>query len=109
MAIEADRRSLGCLESLCFPRRCCDCYTIIITHVPKVALITKIDGGWLAGAIPELLLTVDSRTGTGILSNVAYASRLLTSGGVAPVGACTDGATAAVPYGAVYAFWAAKR
>ncbi|GGO07747.1 DUF3455 domain-containing protein [Micromonospora parathelypteridis] len=61
------------------------------------------------GTIPELLLTVDSHTGAGILSNVAYVSRLLTSGGVAPAGACTDGATAAVPYGAVYVFWAAKR
>ncbi|MFE9915938.1 DUF3455 domain-containing protein [Micromonospora sp. NPDC005553] len=47
--------------------------------------------------------------GAGILSNVAYVSRLLTSGGVAPAGACTDGATVAVPYGAVYVFWASKR
>ncbi|MFI6235168.1 DUF3455 domain-containing protein [Micromonospora sp. NPDC050784] len=62
-----------------------------------------------AGTIPELLLTVDTHTGTGILGDVAYISRLLTSGGVAPAGACTDGATAAVPYGAVYVFWAAKR
>ncbi|MGC4760723.1 DUF3455 domain-containing protein [Micromonospora trifolii] len=61
------------------------------------------------GTIPELLLTVDTHTGTGTLSNVAYISRLLTSGGVAPAGACTDGETAAVPYGAVYVFWAAKR
>ncbi|MEU7656260.1 DUF3455 domain-containing protein [Micromonospora taraxaci] len=60
------------------------------------------------GTIPELLLTVDAHTGKGILSNVAYISRLLTSGGVAPAGPCTDGATAAVPYGAVYVFWAAK-
>ncbi|MFJ6163480.1 DUF3455 domain-containing protein [Micromonospora orduensis] len=61
------------------------------------------------GTIPELLLTVDSHSGAGVLGNVAYISRLLTSGGVAPAGACTDGATAAVPYGAVYVFWAAKR
>ncbi|MFF5054575.1 DUF3455 domain-containing protein [Micromonospora sp. NPDC000663] len=61
------------------------------------------------GTIPELLLTVDSHSGTGKLGNVAYISRLLTSGGVAPAGACTDGETAAVPYGAVYVFWAAKR
>ncbi|MGW5582190.1 DUF3455 domain-containing protein [Micromonospora chokoriensis] len=58
--------------------------------------------------MPELLLTVDTHTGAGILSNVASISRLLTSGGVAPAGPCTDGATAAVPYGAVYVFWAAK-
>ncbi|MEV0217677.1 DUF3455 domain-containing protein [Micromonospora sp. ALFpr18c] len=62
-----------------------------------------------AGTIPELLLTVDSHTGTGLLGNVAYISRLLTSGGAAPAGACTDGATTSVPYGAVYVFWAAKR
>ncbi|MFG1914942.1 DUF3455 domain-containing protein [Micromonospora sp. NPDC048898] len=61
------------------------------------------------GTIPELLLTVDTHSGTGILGNVAYISRLLTSGGVAPVGDCVDGATAAVPYGAVYVFWTAKR
>ncbi|MFI9644058.1 DUF3455 domain-containing protein [Micromonospora sp. NPDC051925] len=61
------------------------------------------------GTIPELLLTVDTHSGTGILSNVSYISRLLTSGGAAPTGACTDGATKAVPYGAVYVFWAAKR
>ena len=30
-----------------------------------------------AGTIPELLLTVDTHAGTGILSNVAYISRLL--------------------------------
>ncbi|MGV9210273.1 DUF3455 domain-containing protein [Micromonospora sp. RB23] len=62
-----------------------------------------------AGTIPELLLTVDSHGGSGMLGNVAYISRLLTSGGAAPAGACTDGATTAVPYGAVYVFWAAKR
>ncbi|MEU7844691.1 DUF3455 domain-containing protein [Micromonospora sp. NPDC049114] len=62
-----------------------------------------------AGTIPELLLTVDTRSGSGSLGTVAYVSRLLTSGGVAPSGACTDGATASVPYGALYVFWAAKR
>lgn len=51
------------------------------------------------GTIPELLLIVDTHAGTAILGNVAYISRLLTSGGVAPAGACIDGATVAVPYG----------
>jgi hypothetical protein len=60
-----------------------------------------------AGTIAELLLTVESHTGTGILSKAAYISRLYTSGGVAPAGACTDGATKAVPYKAVYVFWSA--
>ncbi|MET7833787.1 DUF3455 domain-containing protein [Micromonospora sediminicola] len=61
-----------------------------------------------AGTIPELLLTVDSHRGAGVLDGVAYINRLLTSGGVAPAGSCVDGTTAAVPYGAVYVFWAAK-
>ncbi|PGH45843.1 hypothetical protein COO58_16455 [Micromonospora sp. WMMA1996] len=61
-----------------------------------------------AGTIPELLLTVDSHSGAGVLGGVAYINRLLTSGGVAPAGSCVDGTTAAVPYGAVYVFWAAK-
>ncbi|SCG72519.1 DUF3455 domain-containing protein [Micromonospora humi] len=62
-----------------------------------------------AGTIPELLLTVDTHTGAGTFADVAYVNRLLTNGGVAPTGPCTDGATAAVPYGAVYVFWAAQR
>ena len=41
----------------------------------------------------------------GILSNADYIQRLYTSGGVAPTRACTDGETAAVPYGALYVFW----
>ncbi|MFI2711287.1 DUF3455 domain-containing protein [Micromonospora sp. NPDC018662] len=61
------------------------------------------------GTIPELLLTVDSHAGAGILDHVAYVNRLLTSGGVAPSGACAYGTTAAVPYGAVYVFWSAPR
>jgi hypothetical protein len=58
-----------------------------------------------AGTIPELLLQVNSHTGTGILSKATYINRLYTSGGTAPAGACTDGSTTAVPYKAVYVFW----
>ena len=58
-----------------------------------------------AGTIPELLLKVDTRSGTGVLSRATYISRLLTSGGTAPAGACTDGTKQAVRYGAVYVFW----
>ena len=58
-----------------------------------------------AGTIPELLLKVATRSGTGVLSKATYISRLLTSGGTAPAGACTDGTKKAVPYGAVYVFW----
>ncbi|WP_378033267.1 DUF3455 domain-containing protein [Actinoplanes sp. GCM10030250] len=58
-----------------------------------------------AGTIAELLLQVKTSTGKGVLSRATYISRLLTSGGTAPGGACTDGSTTAVPYGAVYVFW----
>ncbi|GAB1645184.1 DUF3455 domain-containing protein [Krasilnikovia sp. MM14-A1259] len=58
-------------------------------------------------AIPELLLGVNSHTGSGILSPVTHIQRLHTSGGVAPTRSCTDGETASVPYDATYVFWAA--
>ncbi|MGW3892287.1 DUF3455 domain-containing protein [Micromonospora chokoriensis] len=61
------------------------------------------------GTIPELLLTVDSRSGRGVLAGVTYISRLQISGGVASAAAREGGATNAVPYGAIYAFSAAKR
>ena len=58
-----------------------------------------------AGTIPELLLKVNSSSGTGVLSKATFINRLLTSGGTAPAGACVDGTKKAVPYGAVYVFW----
>jgi hypothetical protein len=57
-----------------------------------------------AGTIPELLLQVDTSTGQGLLGKTRFIQRLLTSGGVAPARACTDGEKAAVPYGAIYVF-----
>jgi hypothetical protein len=57
------------------------------------------------GTIPELLLQVVTHSGTGILDKADYISRLYTSGGLAPTGSCASGATAAVPYKAVYVFW----
>jgi hypothetical protein len=57
------------------------------------------------GTIPELLLQVNSHTGTGIMSKATYINRLHTSGGTAPAGACTEGSTTAVPYSAIYVFW----
>jgi len=59
------------------------------------------------GTIPELLLTVASHSGTGILSKAAYINRLYTSGGAAPTGACAKDAVVKVPYKAVYVFWSA--
>ncbi|MBM2614680.1 DUF3455 domain-containing protein [Actinoplanes sp. LDG1-06] len=58
-----------------------------------------------AGTIPELLLEVNSHSGSGIFSKATFINRLLTSGGTAPAGACTDGEKKAVPYGAIYVFW----
>jgi len=59
------------------------------------------------GAIPELLLRVDSHKGPadGLLAKAAYIQRLNTKGGLLPAGECTDGATKAVSYDALYVFW----
>ena len=57
-----------------------------------------------AGNIALLLLqAVD--TSHGRLGHTTWIQRLNTTGGVAPAGACTPGATAAVPYTADYFFW----
>ena len=66
---------------------------------------TKLTSSDRTGAIPELLLQVNSHSGKGILSKADYINRLFTSGGLAPAGPCTAGQTASVPYGAVYVFW----
>lgn len=62
----------------------------------------------VAGAIPELLLRATGNRGPGLLAGVTYIQRLNTTGGLAPAGACVDGATASVPYTADYAFWVAR-
>jgi hypothetical protein len=60
------------------------------------------------GAIPELLLKANLNSGTGVFGKVTYIQRLNTRGGVAPAGACAEGAQTAVPYTADYAFWVAR-
>ena len=69
---------------------------------------TKTAESAVAGSIPQLLLTVNSHSGTtrGLLSKVQAIQRLNTSGGAAPTTACTDGAKVSVPYHASYTFWA---
>jgi hypothetical protein len=61
------------------------------------------------GTIPWLLLGVtaheNSRPGLE-LDDVTHVSRVNTSGGVGPAGACEPGATQRVRYGADYVFWA---
>ncbi len=77
---------------------------------------SKVTGGVLARVdaprpqrdIPWLLLQATSNTGAGVFAQVDFIQRLRTAGGVAPTGAC-DPATrpsVAVPYRAVYTFWA---
>jgi hypothetical protein len=59
-------------------------------------------------AVPELLLKANLNNGDGIFGKITYVQRLDTRGGVAPAGACANGAQTAVRYSADYAFWAAK-
>ncbi|WP_405429054.1 DUF3455 domain-containing protein [Micromonospora sp. NBC_00617] len=68
--------------------------------VPRIASAIRPPAG--SRPVGAYLVTRGTQTYT-------YVSRLLTSGGVAPTGACADGATASVPYGALYVFWTAKR
>jgi hypothetical protein len=63
-----------------------------------------------AGNIPWLLLqSVVTTTGSDgdRLTSTTWVQRLDTSGGVAPAGTCTPGATVAVPYSTDYVFWRA--
>ncbi|MDP9817697.1 DUF3455 domain-containing protein [Spirilliplanes yamanashiensis] len=57
------------------------------------------------GTIAQVLLKATKNRGTGVFGAVSYVQRLATSGGVAPAGTCTDGATAGVPYRALYRFF----
>ncbi|SFK32979.1 DUF3455 domain-containing protein [Methylocapsa palsarum] len=60
------------------------------------------------GAIPWLLLRVDSHEGSGRLDGVSEIRRLNTSGGAEPGESCTSaraGEVARVPYSATYEFY----
>ena len=57
-----------------------------------------------AGAIAWLLLQAVA-TSSGRLGQTTWIQRLNTTGGVAPAGTCTPGATIGVPYTADYFFW----
>jgi hypothetical protein len=58
--------------------------------------------------IPWLLLRATGNVGAGVFAEVDFVQRLRTSGGVAPTGACDPAtrASTAVPYTAIYNFWA---
>jgi hypothetical protein len=60
-------------------------------------------------AVPELLLKASENRGKGQFSDVTYVQRLATRGGLAPAGACTDGAQTSVQYSATYTFWTAAK
>jgi uncharacterized protein DUF3455 len=59
-------------------------------------------------SIPQLLVTAARTRGPGVFGSVTFVQRLATVGGVAPATSCTTGATAAVPYRAVYRFFVKK-
>jgi uncharacterized protein DUF3455 len=61
----------------------------------------------LPGTIPQLLLKATRTRGDGVLGKVTFVQRLATSGGVAPTGSCTEGATIGAGYSAVYRFFVA--
>jgi hypothetical protein len=63
------------------------------------------------GTIPWLLLHVSAHENSAPgkeLDRVSFISRINTSGGTAPAGACTAGTKVAVPYRADYVFWVPK-
>lgn len=68
------------------------------------------DNGPDPNAIPWLLLSAKSTSGTGVFSRVQSVQRLSTEGGKAPVEACTQaqaGQAARVGYKAMYLFYVA--
>jgi hypothetical protein len=77
-----------------------------MTDGSLVTAVKKAESG-VAGAIPQLLLEVNSHGGTadGELSKISYIQRLNTKGGLAPSGPCADGAEQPVEYGADYVFY----
>ncbi|MFD9702703.1 DUF3455 domain-containing protein [Lentzea sp. NPDC059081] len=68
---------------------------------------TPVDGAKndVKGAVPELLLKTKTARGDGLFGKVSYVQRLATEGGVAPSGACKNGAQISVPYKAIYTFF----
>lgn len=70
------------------------------------------DDGPDANAIPWLLLSAKSASGTGVLAQTVSVQRVQTAGGKAPAGGCSDaqaGKEARVTYSATYYFYGATR
>jgi len=69
------------------------------------------DNGPRADAVPWLLLSAKSTSGTGVFSRILSIQRLFTVGGKAPAEGCDAaqaGKEARVAYRAIYAFFASK-
>jgi len=69
------------------------------------------DDGPDASAIPWLLLSATSNSGSGVLAGTLSIQRVQTAGGKAPAGGCSQaemGKEARVPYTAVYYFYVAR-
>jgi len=62
-----------------------------------------------SGTISWLLLDVTHEGSPGALTPVTNVSRILTSGGLPPSGACVPGSTTSPKYRAVYVFWVPAR
>ena len=70
------------------------------------AIVTVPKAGTIAWLLLEVAVTTVGSDGER-LTQTTFIQRLNTTGGVAPTGTCTDGATRAVPYTADYFFWRA--
>jgi hypothetical protein len=91
----------------------------IALHSKGPVWISTIDGSSVAAApvpnaavahpdaVAELLLKATETHGGGQFGSVTYVQRLATRGGLAPQGACTEGAEQSVNYSATYAFYTA--
>jgi hypothetical protein len=75
------------------------------TNDGSLVTATSVGSSPVAGSIPELLLKAATNRGDGLFGKVSYIQRLSTTGGAAPAGTCTEGATTGVPYTAKYRFY----
>ena len=76
-----------------------------------VGTVKAQDSGPDSSAIPWLLLTAKSTSGSGVFSRVTSIQRLFTTGGKAPVQGCNQmakGKEIRMPYKATYYFYVAK-
>jgi hypothetical protein len=75
----------------------------------KGARVAQVAAADPAHDVAWLLLSVTSSDGAGRLAGIKHVQRVHTAGGVAPAGACTEGAEVRVPYSADYLFYRLSR